>query len=138
MGKIPVQSLPMGVSIVPDVFQNVMNSIFADIDYVLVYLDDILILSNNNETYEQHLEKCAKVFNKLDKVGMKVNLFKSYFLQKEIDYLGYHLIQDSIAPQTKKWKQYTEFYCQKQSTNYDIFWVWSTIIVICGSEEAIL
>ena len=70
----------MGVSTVPDVFQNVMNSIFADIDYVLVYLDDILILSDNDETYEQHLEKCAKVFKKLDKVSIKINLFKSYFL----------------------------------------------------------
>ena len=73
----------MGVSMAPDVFQNVMNSIFANIDYVLVYLDDILMLSNNDETYEQHLEKCAKVFDKLDKVGMKVNLFKFYFLQKK-------------------------------------------------------
>ena len=57
------------------------------------------------------------MFEKLDKVSMKVNLFKSYFLQKEIDNLGYHLTQDGIAPQTKKWKRYAEFYHQKQSAN---------------------
>ena len=82
----------MGVSMAPDVFQNVMNSIFANIDYVLVYLDDILMLSNNDETYEQHLEKCAKVFDKLDKVGMKVNLFKLTFSIFIIELLPYPLL----------------------------------------------
>ena len=43
-------------------FQNIMNNIFTDTNCVLVYLNNILILNNNNETYEQHLEKCAKVF----------------------------------------------------------------------------
>ena len=39
----------MGIACAPDIFQSIMMDLVGDLDYVLVYIDDILII--------QHLEK---------------------------------------------------------------------------------
>ncbi len=39
--------LPFGLSNATATFQSVMNRVFADVDFVIVYLDDILILANH-------------------------------------------------------------------------------------------
>ena len=49
-GKYSYERLPMGIATSPDIFQKAMNDIFGDLDYtLLVYLDDILILSKSHE-----------------------------------------------------------------------------------------
>ena len=55
--------------------------------YVLVYIDDILIITKG--IFERHLEAVKKVLVKLLKVGMQLNVDKSYFATIEVDYLGY-------------------------------------------------
>ena len=47
----------MWVATSPDIFQKTMNNIFGDLDYILVYLDDILILSSHEDSFKEHLEK---------------------------------------------------------------------------------
>ena len=76
----------MGIATSPDIFQKAMNDIFGDLDCVLVYLDDILILSNEEDSFEDHLEKVKVVFSRLHKMGMKVNLMKTEFFKNELEY----------------------------------------------------
>ena len=92
----------MGIVTSPNIFQKAMNHILRDLDYVLVYLDDILILSNHEDLFQDHLEKVKEVFTQLYKMGMKVNLYKTEFFQNTLDYLGYMLTPNGIEPQTKK------------------------------------
>jgi hypothetical protein len=40
MGKYKYKRLPMGIMIVPDVFQNVMSKLVQDMEYVKSYHDD--------------------------------------------------------------------------------------------------
>ena len=47
----------MGITTSPDIFQKAMNDVFGDLDYVIIYLDDILILSNQDDTFDDHLAK---------------------------------------------------------------------------------
>ena len=54
-GHFEFKVLPMGITNAPSTFQAVMNSIFRHLDYVLVYLDDILVTSRNPEEHLQHL-----------------------------------------------------------------------------------
>ena len=75
-GKYRYKKLPMGISVSPDIFQKAMNDVVGDLDYVLVYLDDILILSNQDDSFEDHLAKIQEVFKRLHNVGLKVNLHK--------------------------------------------------------------
>ena len=58
-GKYEYQELPMGLCNSPDVFQEKMNEVFNDTEYVRTYIDYFLIISNKS---------CEDHINKLDKV----------------------------------------------------------------------
>ena len=60
-GKYQYKRLPMGIATSPDIFQKAMNDIFGDLEYVIVYLDDILILSNEHDTFQDHLNKIKTI-----------------------------------------------------------------------------
>ena len=47
-GKFEYQKLPMGFFNSPDIFQENMNELFNSLEYVRVYIDDLLIISNGN------------------------------------------------------------------------------------------
>ena len=108
-GKYSYERLPMGIATSPDIFQKAMNDIFGDLDYVLVYLDDILILSDDRDSFDTHLHKVQEVFSRLHKMNMKVNLQKTEFFKTELEYLGYLLTPQGIKPLPKKWKRYPVF-----------------------------
>ena len=58
-GLFECMVLPLGLCNAPDTFQYLMNSeMHGYINYfVLVYLDDILMLSNNEDEHKTHLCK---------------------------------------------------------------------------------
>src|SRR5215469_14029804 len=58
-------------------------------DFVVTYLDDILIFTNR--TYEEHAEHMRKVLTKLMKEDMMLKLKKCEFFKNKIEYLG-HII----------------------------------------------
>ena len=51
----------MGIASAPDIFQSIMMDLLGDLDYVLVYIDDILLLQRHGETEEDHLKKMEVV-----------------------------------------------------------------------------
>lgn len=104
-GKYSYTKLPMGLACSPDIFQSIMNELLGDLVYVLVYIDDILILNNQNENADDHIAKIQIVLKRLERAGFAVNLRKSFFMQRELEYLGYLLTPDGIRPQPKKWKR---------------------------------
>ena len=92
----------MGIATSLDIFQKAMNNVFGDLNYVIVCLDDILILSNQCDIFDDHQAKVNEVFKQSHHMGMKINLIKTKFLKDELDYLGYTLSQSGIKPQFKK------------------------------------
>ena len=83
-GKYSYKRLPMGLALAPDIFQSIMTEMFCDLDYVLVYIDDILILQRKNKTEDNHLIKIETVLSRLENKGFRANLRKSFFMQKRI------------------------------------------------------
>ena len=61
----------MGLASAPDIFQNIMTNLFHDLDYVLVYLDDILVIQREGESEEDHLNKIDEVLTRLEKNGLQ-------------------------------------------------------------------
>lgn len=55
-------------------------------EYMIIYLDDILITS---KTLEEHLIHLKYVIEKLNEVGFKVNRDKCEFIKREIKFLGH-------------------------------------------------
>ena len=92
----------MGICLAPDIFQEIMNKLFGDLEYVIVYIDDILILQQEDESDEDHLKKIETVLGRLEAKGFRANPKKSFFMQPEIDYLGYLLTKGCIKLQPKK------------------------------------
>ena len=82
--------MPFGLTNAPGSFQRFLNGLFSDIldVYVIIYLDDILILSGNKDDHYRHV---TKVLQQLRKHGLYANNKKCDFYSESVDYLS-HLI----------------------------------------------
>jgi hypothetical protein len=98
-GKFQFKRLPMGISTAPDEYQSCMERILGDLDFVIVYLDDILVFSENPV---EHLEHLRIVFDRLRQFDVTLNGQKCHILRDHVDYLGFTLTPVGIQPQTKK------------------------------------
>jgi len=96
-GKYVYRKMPMGLKISADVFQRELGNQFKHLPYVLIYVDDILIITKGS--YDQHLKAVETVLCILRKCGMQINPDKSYFCKQEVEYLGYIINRQGIAPQ---------------------------------------
>ncbi|ETO14912.1 hypothetical protein RFI_22456 [Reticulomyxa filosa] len=81
-----------GFTNAPATFQRIMISLFGDMDDVDVYIDDILIAS---DTEESHLNVLIEVFNRFSKYNLKLAIDKCEFFQKEVIFLG-HVISSRL------------------------------------------
>jgi len=95
-GKYEYQRLPMGLCNSPDIFQEGMSELMADLEYVRVYIDDLLCLTSGD--FSDHLQKLDEVLTRLGEAGLKVNAKKSFFARGELEYLGYWITRDGIQP----------------------------------------
>lgn len=62
-------------------------------DFCNHYVDDILIFSENEKKHYEHIKI---ILNELDKSGLKLNIEKCQFFQKNIEYLGYIINEKGI------------------------------------------
>ena len=98
-GKYQHAKMPMGLTISTDVFQREMSKLFEGIDFVLVYIDDILIVTKS--TFEDHILKLREVLIKLRTKGLQLNAKKTFMCAKEVEYLGYIIPGEGLNPQPK-------------------------------------
>ncbi|XP_076383750.1 uncharacterized protein LOC143261000 [Megalopta genalis] len=66
--------------------QTIPDKILGDLDFVFVYIDDILIAS---ESEQEHMRHINIVLRRLQEHHLRVNLTKCVFAVKEIEFLGY-------------------------------------------------
>ncbi|GBG73111.1 hypothetical protein CBR_g12827 [Chara braunii] len=87
--------MPFGLTNTPATFQRAMNDIFRDIleQYVLVYLDDILVYSR---TLEEHLRHLRDVLDRLCRHGFYAKLSKCRFAQHKVDFLGHYVSDQGL------------------------------------------
>ena len=55
-------------------------------DYVLVYIDDSLIITKDN--FDDHLKNLREVLLRLREKGIKLNVLKTFFVAHEVDFFG--------------------------------------------------
>ena len=99
-GKFRYKRLPMGISNAPDIFQSIMSELLGDMDFVRVYIDDILIISDG--TFEDHMAKLNQVLTRIETKGFRANVRKCFFARPSLEYLGYWLTRQGVQPQPKK------------------------------------
>jgi hypothetical protein len=81
-----------------DVFLNVMSKLFQDMEHVMSYLDDFLILADKSNSFKDHLLKLEMVLARLSTTGMRVSISKLKFFVEQIEYLGYWITRKGIQP----------------------------------------
>ncbi len=72
-GKYSYLRLPMGVACSPDIFQERMSGLMQQLEYVCVYIGDLLILMNH--TFDEHLQKLQVVLHRLQKALHRLHLY---------------------------------------------------------------
>ena len=89
-GSFEWRVMPFGLSNAPAAFQRFVNEIFADmLDVcVVVYLDDILIYSDNPDDHRKHVKE---VLRRLRKHQLYARADKCEFHKDSVEYLGYIL-----------------------------------------------
>ncbi|GBG84241.1 hypothetical protein CBR_g38212 [Chara braunii] len=87
--------MPFGLTNAPATFQRAMNDIFRDIleQYVLVYLDDILVYSRS---IEEHLKHLHDVLDRLRRHGFYAKLSKCRFARQKVDFLGHYVSDQGL------------------------------------------
>ena len=98
--------MPFGLRNAAQTFQRFMNKVLQGLDFVFAYIDDLLIASSS---VEEHLEHLRLVFQRLDEHGIVINVPKSLFGVRELDFLGHHVDATGIRPLEEKVQVIREF-----------------------------
>ena len=99
MGRFFYKRLPQGISSAPEIFQKQMENILAGHENVEVFMDDILVHSENHQAHDGHLGAAMKT---LEKAGVKLNREKCELRKDEIKFLGHIINGDGIRPDPEK------------------------------------
>jgi hypothetical protein len=87
--------LPFGLTNAPGTFMHLMHETFREYldDFVLVFLDDILIYSKTLEEHEVHVRK---VLEALRKSKLYAKASKCEFFKTEVEFLGHHVGRNGV------------------------------------------
>ena len=98
-GKYEFLMVPFGLVQAPAYFQLLMNKVLKGLKFVMTYLDNIIIFSENESQHLKHLET---VFSCLREAGLKMKRSKCDFFKSEIHYLGHLISPEGISPLPNK------------------------------------
>ena len=84
-----------GLSTAPAAWSKVMMDLFGDNDHVLIYLDDVLIISNS---FEEHLADLKWFLEKCSENGITLSQSKIHLCQSELTFLGQQITSEGIRP----------------------------------------
>src|SRR5882724_2399410 len=92
LGLMEYVAMPFGLKNAPAVFQRIMEEVLGENlrKHVLVYIDDVIIYSEDEEQHMQHLEE---FFKRMREFNFKINPKKIQPFQQRIKILG-HIIQN--------------------------------------------
>ena len=80
--------MPFGLRNTGSNFQRFIDNLFIDLSCVFIYIDDILVFS---EDETQHNHDLCTVLTILDDDDLRVSLGKCIFFADEVDFLGFEL-----------------------------------------------
>ena len=87
--------MPFGLKNSAQAFQRLMDSVFRDLSFTFVYLDDILIASPDHVTHASHLRT---VFQRLHDAGLALNPDKCVLGATEVTFLGHKVSPHGLVP----------------------------------------
>lgn len=80
-------------------FQRFINEVTRRLDIWFVYIDDVLVASENSQQHQQHLKQLLTRFSNY---GVVINLSKCKFGQPKVTFLGYHICASGTQPPSNR------------------------------------
>ena len=117
LGFYECETMPFGATNAPATFQRLMHNClgYLNMTWCVVYLDDIIVFSDNPK---DHIVRLEAVFKKLAIAGLKLKPSKCFFFKEEIDYLGHLVSWKGVATSPKKIEAVTKW--PVPQTVYDV------------------
>nr|CAE02265.2 OSJNBb0049I21.5 [Oryza sativa Japonica Group] len=112
--------MSFGLTNAPAYFMNLMNKVFMDYldKFMVVFIDDILIYSKDEEEHAEHLRL---VLEKLRKHKLYAKFSKCEFWLKEVAFLGHVISAGGVAVDPTKVEAVTEWKAPKSVTEIRSF-----------------
>ncbi|KAG0440199.1 Retrovirus-related Pol polyprotein from transposon 17.6 [Dictyocoela muelleri] len=93
--KFHYKRMPFGLKNAPFAFQKVISNILSGINFIKIFLDDILVYSQSKEEHYDHLKI---IFSRLKSYNCSINFAKSSFFKSEINFLGHRVDKNGLYP----------------------------------------
>ena len=120
--------MSFGLTNAPTHFMYLMNSVFMpELDkFVVVFIDDILVYSENEEDHVEHLRV---VVTRLREHKLYAKFSKCEFWLREVPFLGHVLSDGGIMVDHTKVQEVLNWKAQSRCMRFRVFWGWLAIII---------
>ena len=126
----------MGLKNAPPIHQHHMTAVLWELigDICHVYIDDLVIWSDNLEEHEKHIDL---VLQALQWAHLYMNPKKWWFFLIELDFLSHHISAHGIEPQSSKCEKILQWLTLNLVTDVWSFWIWSdTLQFFCHIQQS--
>ena len=101
LGFYEYNRMPFGLTNAPATYQRVMEACLGDLHLNIchIYLDDLIVYGR---TFEEHLDRLQRVFQKLREAGLKLTPKKCHLFKGKVKYVGHIVSAEGIEPDPEK------------------------------------
>ena len=114
-GTFEYLRMPFGLKNAGQTFQRMMDEVLGDLDFLFVYMDDVLVASRSLAEHEEHFRE---LFRRLAARDLVVSPTKCQYGQSRIEFLGHVVSKNGIEPTTGKVEAIVQF--PKPSTKEEL------------------
>ena len=100
--------MPFGLRNAAQTFQCFIDEVLRGLEFVYVYIDDVLIASSSEA---EHLAHLNILFNRLSEYGIVINPSKCIFGAASLEFLGHQISVHGISPLPQKSASHSGLSC---------------------------
>ena len=101
VGLFEYTRMPFGLRNAGCTFQRLLDRLFGHLDGVLIYLDDVLIVS---KSWDEHWQLVRQVLKICVTNNLVLNISKCQFGVNEITFLGHRVSVSGVVPRLKRFE----------------------------------
>ncbi|WMV50041.1 hypothetical protein MTR67_043426, partial [Solanum verrucosum] len=122
-GHYEILVMPFGLTNAPVVFMDLMNRVFKPYldQFVVVFIDDILIFSRSSEAHDKHLRIILEILKEKE---LYAKLSKYEFWLDEVTFLGHVVSAEGVKVDPSKIQAVVEWRPPKSPTGKEVKFIW--------------
>lgn len=105
-GLFEFRRMPFGLRNAAQSFQRLMDEVCRGLEFVFVYIDDILVFSSTAQEHRSHLRQ---LFERLQQYGLVINPAKCELGRSQLSFLGHLIADKGISPLPLRVQAIAEF-----------------------------